>query len=185
MTYFKRGLNPNIAAAIEGKYFKSMRCLLSCAIKEKKKIVKVQQDKFTRCINLCQDICAKLQPTISSVVGEKQALTPCTKRGHAIPKVSTVDSSAKRGEDQQFKYKNSVVQQEDNSMSQVDKENDEVCDIALDHSVTPSIGIVAIPKCHLQSEVDEKDVNNISVTGCLNFEQDREEKSAAHAHKLS
>jgi hypothetical protein len=32
MTYFKRGLNPNIAAAIEGKYFKSMRCLLSCAM---------------------------------------------------------------------------------------------------------------------------------------------------------
>jgi hypothetical protein len=41
MTYFKRGLNPNIAAAIEEKYFKSMQCLLSCAMKEKKKIVKV------------------------------------------------------------------------------------------------------------------------------------------------
>jgi hypothetical protein len=52
MTYFKRGLNPNIVAAIEGKYFRSMRGLLSCAIKEKK-IVKVQQDKITRCINLC------------------------------------------------------------------------------------------------------------------------------------
>jgi hypothetical protein len=117
MTYFKRGLNPNIAAAIEGKYFRSMRGLLSCAIKEEKKIVKVQQDKITRCINLCQDICAKLQPTVSSVVGEKQASTPCTKRGHAVPKVSSVDSSAKRGEDQQFKSKNSIMQQEDNSMS--------------------------------------------------------------------
>jgi hypothetical protein len=134
---------------------------------------------------LCQDICAKLQPTVSSVVGEKQASTLCTKRGHVVPKVSTVDSSAKRGEDQQFKFKNSVVPQEDNSMSQVDKGNDEVCDIALDHSVTPSIGIVAVPKCHLQSKVDDIDVTNIFVTGCLNFEQDREEKSAAYAHKFA
>ena len=48
MTYFKRGLNPNIAAAIEVKYFRSTRGLLNCAIKEEKKIMKVQQD----CINL-------------------------------------------------------------------------------------------------------------------------------------
>ena len=63
------------------------------------------------CINLCQDIRAKLQPTVSSVVGAKQASTPCKKRGHAVPQVSSVDSSAKRGEHQQFKSKkNSIVQ---------------------------------------------------------------------------
>jgi len=45
MEYFKRELNPNIIAAIEGKYFRSMRDLLSCAIREEKEIVKVQQDK--------------------------------------------------------------------------------------------------------------------------------------------
>ena len=111
MAYFKRGLNPNIAIAIEEKHFRSMRGLLSCAIKEEKKIIKVQQDEITRCINLCQDICAKLQPTVSSVVGAKQASTPCKKRGHAVPKVSSVDSSAKRGEHQQLKSKkNSIVQ---------------------------------------------------------------------------
>jgi ABC-type Fe3+-citrate transport system substrate-binding protein len=59
-----------------------------------------------------------------------------------------------------------------------------VCDIVLDHSVTPSIGIVVVSKCHLQSEVDEKDVTNIFITGCLNSEQDREEKSAAHATQV-
>ena len=45
MKYFKRGLNPNIIAAIEGKYFRSMQDLLSSAIREEKEIVKVQQDK--------------------------------------------------------------------------------------------------------------------------------------------
>ena len=60
MSYFKRGLNPNIAAAVEGKYFRGMQDLLSCAIREEKKIMKVQQDKITRCINLCEDMCSKL-----------------------------------------------------------------------------------------------------------------------------
>ena len=63
-------------------------------------------------------------------------------------------SSAERGEDEQFNSKkNFVVQQEDNSMSLIDKRNDEVCDVTLDHGVTPSIDIVAVPKCHLQSKL--------------------------------
>jgi hypothetical protein len=66
MTYFKRGLNPNIVAAIEGKYFRSMRGLLICAIKEEKELMKVQQDEITQCINLCQDICDKLQTYVIS-----------------------------------------------------------------------------------------------------------------------
>ena len=60
MKYFKRGLNPNIIAAIEGKYFRSMQDLLSSAIREEKEIVKVQQDKSPRCINSSRGLCAKL-----------------------------------------------------------------------------------------------------------------------------
>jgi hypothetical protein len=47
MEYFERGLNGNIAAALEGKYFRSMQDLLSCAIREEKKVMKVQQGKVT------------------------------------------------------------------------------------------------------------------------------------------
>jgi len=60
MTYFKRGLNPNIVAAIERKYFRSMQDLLSCAVIEEKKMMKVQQGKVTQGTNLCKDRCAKL-----------------------------------------------------------------------------------------------------------------------------
>ena len=98
LTYFKRGLNPNIVAAIERKYFRGMQDLLCCAIREEKKIMKVQQDKITRCINLCEDMCSKLQPNVSSIAREKQASTTCKKRAHVVPKVSSVDSSAKRSE---------------------------------------------------------------------------------------
>jgi len=150
MSYFKRGLNPNIAAAVEGKYFRGMQDLLSCAIREEKKIMKVQQDKITRCINLCEDMCSKLQPNVSSVAREKQASTACKKRGQVVPKVSSVDSSAKRSEHQQCNSKkNSIEQQEDNIVPQVDKRNDEVCNVTVDHNVTPTPERVAIPKCRL------------------------------------
>jgi hypothetical protein len=72
------------------------------------------------------------------------------------------------------------VQQEEGSISQIDMENVEVCDITLDHSVTPSLDVVAIPKCHLQSEVDENQVANVPINVCLSFEQDQEENYAAH-----
>jgi hypothetical protein len=61
MKNFKRGLIPNIITAIEVKYFRSMQDLLSCAIREEKEIVKVQQDKSPRCINSSRGLCAKLQ----------------------------------------------------------------------------------------------------------------------------
>ena len=103
-----------------------------------------------RCINLCQDICVKLQPTASSIVAEKQASIPCKKRGHAIPKVSSVDSSTKRSEHQQCNSKkNYVEQQEYTFVPQVDKGNNEVCNITVDHNVTPTLERVAIPKCRL------------------------------------
>ena len=163
MSYFKRGLNPNIAAAVEGKYFRGIQDLLSCAIREEKKIMKVQQDKITRCINLCEDMCSKLQPNVSSVAREKQASTACKKRGQVVPKVSSVDSSAKRSEHQQCNSKkNSIEQQEDNIVPQVDKRNDEVCNVTVDHNVTPTPKRVAIPKCQLQSKIVKEEVTNIS-----------------------
>ena len=124
MKYFKRCLNANIVAAIGGKYFRSMQDLLSYAIREEKKVIKVQQGKITWCIDLCQDKCAKKQPNMSSVVGEKkQSSTPHKKRGHAIPKVYSIDSSTKRSEQQQFNSKkDSIVQQEDMFVQQVIRE---------------------------------------------------------------
>ena len=81
MKYFKRCLNANIVAAIGGKYFRSMQDLLSYAIREEKKVIKVQQGKITWCIDLCQDKCAKKQPNMSSVVGDKkQSSTPYKNR---------------------------------------------------------------------------------------------------------
>ena len=125
LEYFERGLNDDIAAALEGKNFRSLQDLLSCAIREEKKIMKMQQDKITRRINLSQDFCAKLHSDISSVVGEKSSLTPCKKRGHAIPKLSSADSVAKRREHKQCNSKKSFVeQQEDSFMPRVDKRND-------------------------------------------------------------
>ena len=41
MEYFERGLNDDIAAALEGKYFRNLQDLLSCAIREEKKIMKM------------------------------------------------------------------------------------------------------------------------------------------------
>ena len=186
MSYFKRGLNPNIAAAVEGKYFRGMQDLLSCAIREEKKIMKVQQDKITRCINLCQDICSKLQPNVSSVAKEKQASTACKKKGHVVPKVSSVDSSAKRSEHQQCNSKkNSIEQQEDNIVPQVDKRNDEVCNITVDHNVTPTPERVAIPKCQLQSKIVKKEVTYNPIIDCLNSKQEKEDKSPTHTKKVS
>uniref|UniRef100_K3ZMU2 Retrotransposon gag domain-containing protein n=1 Tax=Setaria italica TaxID=4555 RepID=K3ZMU2_SETIT len=52
--YIKRGLNPNIAAAIEGKYARSVQNLLVSAIKEERKIKELQQDTISWYI-----ICAK------------------------------------------------------------------------------------------------------------------------------
>jgi len=185
MSYFKRGLNPNIAAAVEGKYFRGMQDLLSCAIREEKKIMKVQQDKITRCINLCQDMCSKLQPNVSSVAREKQASTACKKRGHVVPKVSSVDSSAKRSEHQQCNSKkNSIEQQEDNIVPQVDKRNDEVCNVTVDHNVTPTPERVAIPKCRLRSEIVKKEVTYNPINDCLNSKQEKEDKSATHATQI-
>ena len=82
----------------------------------------MQQDKITRRINLSQDFCAKLHSDIFSVVGEKSSSTPCKKRGHTVPKLSSVDSSAKRREHKQCNSKTIFVeQQEDSFMPQVDK----------------------------------------------------------------
>jgi len=125
MEYFERGLNDDTATALEGKYFRSLQDLLSYAIREEKKIMKMQQDKITRPINLSQDFCAKLHSDISSVVGEKSSSTPYKKREHAVPKFSYVDSSAKRREHKQCNSKKSFVeQQEDSFMPQVDERND-------------------------------------------------------------
>ena len=125
MEYFERGLNDDIAAALEGKYFRNLQDLLSCAIREEKKIMKMQQDKITRRINLSQDFCAKLHSDISSVLGEKSSSTPGKKRGHVVPKLSLVDSSAKRREHKQCNSKKSFVeQQEDSFMPQVGERND-------------------------------------------------------------
>ena len=125
LEYFERGLNDEIAAALEGKYFRRLQDLLRCAIREEKKIMKMQQDKITRRINLSQDTYAKLHSNISSVVGEKPSSTPCKKRGHAVPKLSSVDSSAKRREYKQCNSKKSFVeQQEDNFVPQIDERND-------------------------------------------------------------
>ena len=41
LEYFERGLNDEIAAALEGKYFRNLQDLLSCAIREEKKIMKM------------------------------------------------------------------------------------------------------------------------------------------------
>ena len=121
LEYFERGLNDEIAAALEGKYFRRLQDLLRCAIREEKKIMKMQQDKITRRINLSQDFCAKLHSDISSVVGEKSS-SPCKKRGHAVPKLPSVDSSSKRREHKQCNSKMIFVeQQEDSFMPQVDK----------------------------------------------------------------
>ena len=125
MEYFERGLNDDIVAALEGKYFRSLQDLLSCAIREEKKIMKMQQDKITRRINLSQDFCAKLHSDISSVLGEKSSSTTRKKRGHVVPKLSSVDSSSKRREHKQHNSKkNFVEQQEDNFVPQVDERND-------------------------------------------------------------
>ena len=124
MEYFERGLNDDIVAALEGKYFRSLQDLLSCAIREEKKIMMMQQDKITRCINLSQDFCAKLHLDISSVVGEKSLSTPCKKRGHVVPKLSLVDSSTERREHKQCNSKMIFVeQQEDSFMPQVYERN--------------------------------------------------------------
>lgn len=68
MKYLKIGLNANIDATIEGKCFRSMHCLLSYATREENKIMMLQQDKITRCINLCQDLCAKLHFIVSYII---------------------------------------------------------------------------------------------------------------------
>ena len=125
MEYFERGLNDDIVAALEGKYFRSLQDLLSCAIREEKKIMKMQQDKITRRINLSQDFCAKLHSDIFYVVGEKSSSSPCKKRGHAVQKISSIDSSAKRREHKQCNSKkNFVEQQEDSLLPQVDERID-------------------------------------------------------------
>jgi len=130
---------------------------------------------------LCKDRCAKLQPNVFSVAREKQASTASKKSGHAVSKVSSVDSSAKRSEHQQCNSKkNSIEQQEDNIVPQVDKRNDEVCNVTMDHNVTPTPERVAIPKCQLQSEIVKEEVTNILITGSLSSEQDQEENSPAH-----
>jgi hypothetical protein len=118
---------------------------------------------------------------VCSVHGEKQASTPCKKRGHADPKVSLVDSNIKRSDQQFNSKKDSIVQQEDKFMQQVDKENDEVCNVTMDHHVTPTPKRVAIPKCRLQSNIVKEEVTNILITGSLSSEQDQEENSLAHA----
>ena len=72
-------------------------------------------------------------------------------------KVSSVDSSTKRSEHQQCNSKkNCVEQQEYTFVPQVDKGNDEVCNITMDHHVTPTPERVAIPKCGLQSKIVKK-----------------------------
>ena len=67
----------------------------------------------------------KVHSDISSVLGEKSSSTPSKKRGHVVPKLSSVDSSAKRREHKQCNSKKSFVeQQEDSFMPQVDERND-------------------------------------------------------------
>jgi hypothetical protein len=87
--------------------------------------MKIQQDKTKRCINLSQDLCAKLHSDIFYVIGEKSSSSPCKKRGHAVQKISSIDSSAKRREHKQCNSKkNFVEQQEDSLLPQVDERID-------------------------------------------------------------
>ena len=77
-------------------------------------------------LQICPEFfCAKLHLDISSIVGEKSLSTPCKKRGHAVPKLSLVDSSTERREHKQCNSKKSFVeQQEDSFMPQVGERND-------------------------------------------------------------
>lgn len=53
--YFKRGLSPKIATAIEGRYARSVRGFLIYAIKEEKKVKKLQEG-LAKCAVLCQNV---------------------------------------------------------------------------------------------------------------------------------
>ena len=73
------------------------------------------------------------------------------------------------------------MQQEDKFVQQVDKGNDELCNVTMDHHVTPTPKRVAIPKCQLQAEIPKEEVTNILITSSLSYEQQQEENSLAHA----
>jgi len=66
------------------------------------------------------------------------------------------------------------VQQKDKFVQQVDKGNDDVCNVIVDHHVTPTPKRVAIPKCQLQSKIVKEEVTNILITGSLSSDQDQE-----------
>jgi hypothetical protein len=86
----------------EGKYFRSLQDLLSCAIREEKKIMMVKQAKNTRCINLCKDIATRLQvdlkAKVSFIVGSKQASTPWKKKGSTVTNCESIEANAKCAE---------------------------------------------------------------------------------------
>ena len=69
-------------------------------------------------------------------------------------------------------------------MPQVDKRNDEVCNVTMDHNVTPTPERVAIPKCRLRCEIVKKDVTYNPIIDCLNSKQEKEDKSATHATQI-
>ncbi len=169
IAYFKSGLNPNIVAAIEGKYFRSVHNLLSCAIKEEKKIKELQQDKFTRCIDLCQEItarlCAELQSIVSSVNVEKKASMACRKKVPVVPKCDSIASNAKCAKNDCFdSSKSFVVQRDDKFVPQFDMGRDMVCDVTSNHGVTPNPIVIAILKFSSTVEDEQEKATLQAVT---------------------
>lgn len=94
--YYMRGINANTSAAIEEKSARSVQNLLVYAIGEQIKIKWLQQDKISRCINLCKDITtrlhADLKPKMPFFVGSKRASSQCKKKGSFISECESIDA---------------------------------------------------------------------------------------------
>uniref|UniRef100_A0A0E0BSI1 Retrotransposon gag domain-containing protein n=1 Tax=Oryza glumipatula TaxID=40148 RepID=A0A0E0BSI1_9ORYZ len=113
--YFKKGLNPKIAVAIEGRYARSVRGFLTNAIKEVKKVKKMQE-RIAKCVDLCQNVLSNVSASSSSsenilarskevssssqefenVCADfdgKKAPRQCARKRQAITKCSSVDFS--------------------------------------------------------------------------------------------
>jgi hypothetical protein len=185
MRYFERVLNDNIVAALEGKYFKSLKDLLSCAIREEKKIMMVQQAKNTRCINLFEDIATRIQAYLKAkvpfVVGSKQASTPRKKKGYVVTNCESIEANAECAENKLLASRKSfVVQQKEKFVPQVDTRSDMVIDHSTSSSGTTYPSAMAAQKFSLDCELEKNEVSKALSNDCLKSEHKPFGDVAAH-----